>query len=829
MTTRSTLPDPDAGSSAAELDDLLERLSTIPKGSNLREALSLLQTPQPTGSTEASRRCALLRWFDARLYGFVCADVDDHPLFDNFVEGEAVQRLGPGRSSLDEGTRARLLKEWQSKPDEWKGWNQRLGEYFLKDPDPNTRLDALYYLAASPRPEAAVPYFRKWYAESDAAFDMAQCNALLEILRLQQNWRGPALSGEWDKYRQYYSARMLFVDDYYKTGSYFHRQEPLTQFTNVVKAGTRSPDDPWIFHIHATGGTGKTMFLRWLISRHLVPQHIACARVDFDDFKLREVVDYPLSLFVRIVDQWSRQVEGTTWTSLLEKLNREQQTPGWNQGLLAEVRRQLRGSGIHGPIIVVLDTLEEATIAAAEWLKDCVAALRAIHNILPNLTLVLSGRYDLSKPRREDKVQSSPKIIEPGEYVKYELLRFTEDEAYQYLANRGIPEGDVRAAIVARADAAEEPDTEGDSALAGRNPFKLAIFAELVLNRRTLTADDVMKFPRADIAYLIERVITRIESQPMRWVIRYGAIARHLTVDFIDNVLVPPLRMALRGDLPDQANEALGDAYQDVWRPEPALADSVSGTGLWDQLKSYARERGWIAAVGTGDRSELRFHPEVIGPMRDLLRSQPVFSDLQQRACTFFETEAQRAEGDTRPFEARAADAVRHTCEAVFHRFQLEGSAAQPYWLLKVRTAERHGPAYAIDVATEITGKDYSEARRFPLPQVSTPQTLVAAHCESADLLMQAAGLDFSDTHPRWFDFRQHIEIADLIAQDHPEEPELVVPPLLRAIYDAFRSSAPEECERVLRLALSRQPTPRDHFFLSLFFAKHLTPYPAGF
>jgi hypothetical protein len=812
-------------SSGRELAQFIERLRSLDERATLSDALAILTPPQPAAQ-EATRRCALLRWFNQRVYEFVCADLPARPAFAEFVESDFVQRLSPGRWTLDDETRTRLLQEWQvdeTTTETWKEWNRQIGEFLLTDCErrPQLRLDALYHLAASPDPKKAVPYFRAWYDDADTAFDLAQCNALLEILRLQQNWRGQELSAEWEAYRLYYSARRFFEDDYYKTGSYFERDAPLQAFRRVYRQQQpRDVTDPWILHIHATGGTGKTMFLRWLIARDLVRDRVPCARVDFDDFALKEVLDYPLRLFVKIVEQWSHQGQGTRLTPLLEKLNLEVKSPGWNTGVLSEVRRQLRGSQIEGPLVVVLDTLEEATIAAADWLRQCIAALREIHDLLPNLTLVLSGRYDMSIPRQDATTATTPPVTPPildaGEFVAYELPRFTETEAHDYLSSRGIEEGPVRDAIVKRANVDETVEGSSSTVASVRNPFKLAIFAELVLSRQQkISPDEILKFPRADIAYLIERVIKRIESQPVRWVIRYGAIARHITQDFIDHVLIPPLRQALRGELPDQVNEQLSSEYVDVWKPEPELADTVGAAALWDQLKSYARERGWISMTGTGARAELRFHPEVIVPTRDLLRLQQVFSNLQERACEHFDERA-RAAAEA----GRSDEAVANICEAVFHRFQLEGTGAKRYWLNAVRTAEQWGPSRAIAVATEIAGRDYAEGRRIPIASMATPHTLLVSHCDAADLLMQAGGVEFSDRHPHWFDFRQHLETAALIIGDHPQE-GLKIPPLLRCVYDAFETTSPQERERRLRAGLETRPVKRDQFFLSLHLGNH--------
>lgn len=797
-----TAPAPVGG----DLGQLLTKLESLPRGITLAQARMMLRGTASAPMAEATRRCALPRWFDAALYEHLCEGIEQPPAFDELVGGAPVQRLAAGRWALEDETRSRLLVEWQQQPETWREWNGRLAAMFQARDAADDRLDVIYHLAASPRPDAAVKIFRQWYAEADRAFDLAQCNALLEMLRLQAAWRGPALSRQWREYRQYHRARMLFADDYYKTGSYLHRSEPLRVFNELLKPGARSPSDPWIFHLHATGGTGKTMFLRWLISRNLVPRRVGCARVDFDDFRLRDAVDHPLRLFVGIVDHWSQQVEGTALSSLLEKLVREQQHPGWNPGMTEELRRQLLGSGVAGPLVVVLDTLEEATLAAAEWLAQCIAELRRVHELVPGLTLVLSGRYDIAARTR---------ALLPGEWVGHELPRFSVREAHRYLAQRGVSDERVREAIVARCGE-ETAVTKGTLApQRDRNPFKLGIFAELALGRRTLTPEEVARFPRADLAYLIERVIKRIEAQPLRWVIRYGAIARHLTPSFLDEVLIPVLRRVLQGELADDTTEGI-EGYDGVWLADRTLAATLDAGTLWPQLQAYARERGWISTIGSGTASELRFHPDVVVPMRDLLRGKPVVTEIHARAIDYYGKQAADPVRDE-PVDAR----VRRLCDELFHRFQLQGPAAGEAWREAVRRAERWGYDAALRVATEVLGRDYAEGERTPIAGVASPATLFAAHCEAAELSMRRSAWSFSELHGKWDEFRRHVDLASAIAREDPGA-ALAMPPALRGIRDAL--GEPDGARRVasLRAALDAPASMRDRVMLCLALARQL-------
>jgi hypothetical protein len=297
-----------------DLDALVELLGQFPAGTSLQDVISSIREPVSLGIGQAKQRCALVRWFDQSLYDFLCNDLADKPNFHDFVGSSGIERLAPGRWLVEESERSRLLDAWQSEQSSWRRWNQKIGRYFEVQSGAEAELGAVYHLAAAPSPDDVIAYFQKRFDEANDKFDMAQCNALLEMLRLQESWRGPAVSELWHSSRQYYSARMLFIDDYYKTGSYFQRTQLFDKFESVLN---RTGNTPWIFHIHATGGTGKTMFLRWLIARHLVPNKVLCARVDLD-FRLKELVNFPLRLFRQVIEQLSQQPRGAALSSLLE-------------------------------------------------------------------------------------------------------------------------------------------------------------------------------------------------------------------------------------------------------------------------------------------------------------------------------------------------------------------------------------------------------------------------------------------------------------------------------------------------------------------------------
>jgi hypothetical protein len=772
--------------STPNLENLIQRLNQFPAETSFDDVVAAIRPPEPSNVAEVKRRCALVRWFDSSLYDFLASGISSKPDFNSIIAIPGVERFAPGKWAIEEGERARLLQSWRSNQTEWRDWNTKIGNYCLAQGGPDMQLNAAYHLAASTQPDILIPYFQKWFDAAAAVFDMAHCNALLEMLRLQDSWRGPALSKVWLDFQYYYSAHMLYADSYYKTGAYLERQEAFKNFASVLNRehGPR----PWIFHLYAAGGAGKTMFLRWLISRYLIPARILSARVDFDDFRLDEIVKFPVRLFLRIVKQLSQQPHGAALSSLLGRLEKEQQTTGWNADVETEIRRQFRGSRISTPIVIMLDTLEEATTSAAAWLGTCIDSLRKLHDILPSLTLVLSGRYDIAT--RCQAFQSAEALI-------YELLGFTNAEAHLYLERRGIPSGPLRDAIVLHSAVDDNHR---------KNPFKLSLMVELVLNRaKPPEADEILRYDRPNVAYLMQRVIHRIESQTVRWIVRYGVIARRLTEAFTQEVLVPPLLRALRGESTDTVGLGLDDVDKDAWKPDPAAAADIAQNGIksyWDKLELYAADRGWLNSIIVNGETVLRFHPEVINPTLDLLRKQKgLFNQLQEAAVAFY-LQQPGTIGD-------------NLQEAIFHKFQLDGTAAEQFWIDRVYETEAlFGAAAAVPLAAEIVGREYAEAEKIPFPSVSSPELLIRAHCETADLLLQAAGTQFVYRR-NWPEFSRHVELALAIAGNDSSLTALI-PFLLPSIFRAWSFSADDAIRQNLRGFISHAKSPRDQFFLNL-------------
>ena len=476
----------------------------------------------------------------------------------------------------------------------------------------------------------------------------------------------------------YFAGRTLFRRDFQLTTRFFPRADALDSFLGTIGA-----ERTWIWHMHASGGVGKTTFLRWLIARHLLPKpgRAICARIDFDDYRLDVLVTRPLRAIADILRQVDRQRPSTDLQDVVRSLDAAASEPGWNEGLIESVAMQLGRVKIDIPVVVVLDTLEDATRTQAAWLCHLVETIAKLRFVMPKLTLVLSGRHNVS--------DIMPALA--NQTVVFELRRFDHAEANTYLEQiEGIASLDIREAVLDRADETEQ--APGDRRF---NPFKLYLLAEIVRGDPDISAARISGIESVDLAYLIERVILRIKDQPLRWLIRYAVVARELDARFLDAVLLPELKASLEGTSGfDKVETYRGE---EIWRPDPSAAANLSADLLLEELRRYATDRGWIS-VDTGG-AIVRLHPEVIEPTRKLLAGQKVYRRLHDHALKMAGRMAAQAETPLAWASAKSME--------IFHRYQLDPGGGIAAWREAVQDARGHGGSAVEAIAKEILGKDY--------------------------------------------------------------------------------------------------------------------------
>ena len=247
-----------------------------------------------------------------------------------------------------------------------------------------------------------------------------------------------------------------------------------------------------------------------------------------------------------------------------------------------------------------------------------------------------------------------------------ELQPFTETDARAYLTGkRGMATGPRVEAIVERG---------------GRNPFKLALLADLAIEDN-LDVSAIRELPAADIAYLIDRVIRRIpdEDVALRWTLRYGVVPRLLTRGFLDSVLAPYVGAVLSGHLSDvdddPSKDLLGTEWQklDLFHPLPKGETPPPMDEVWRGLLTYAAEASWVSTCIDAPDA-LVIHPDARLPLRYLLRQQDVqgnkiLSVLHHKAWEYFDRLGHK--------EAERPDLWLP--EALYHKYNSDEEGAPAY------------------------------------------------------------------------------------------------------------------------------------------------------
>jgi tetratricopeptide (TPR) repeat protein len=651
------------------------------------------------------RRAALVRWLDDALWTDVLAKGRTELPLQRLLQSDAIEPV-PRRTGvyrMKTGARVEHLKGWfpdgapsagAALPDDLLAIERALVAHFQARGDA-AREDALYH-AALGAPDTARALFDALYAEADAAFDLARCWELLRLLLEGLTLgvddvplippRGELLALHADR-RVYLDVRSHFDDTYYQTGSFLPRPALEKAFEALL-----TQKDRWILQLFARGGMGKTMSLRWLIARKCVPvpRRIPCAHIDFDhDLDIAASPgNKPWLLAAKLAQHLHGQIAGAAFSTLAREALAYQATAALRSEadravFAAEITDRfasaLREVRIDKPVLLILDTLEEALFYRQEQLSTALDYLAELHEACPNIRLILAGRYDLGETAVYD---GGPRERLPGFQRRFGAVTtnlpvepFAPEEARRYFVEiRGIQRSDAVEAAIERAEGL---------------PFKVALLADTLQQEPNLGAQEILDYPSVDLVYLIERVVKRIPEPQLRWVLRYGAVPSRLTFSFLRDVMARFLPDATAGvatyDDPTQGlpprvrDENVFAQGEDVRLPD--APDEGLLRDLWTRLCRFAGTSSWISH--DSKRDALTFHSDVVNPMRWLLREHAVFRMLHEAALEHFE---RLADSDR---EHRTDWAV----EAVYHAFQLRGEEAGSYFRAWIDRARAEGEA----------------------------------------------------------------------------------------------------------------------------------------
>src|SRR5262249_20678125 len=126
----------------------------------------------------------------------------------------------------------------------------------------------------------------------------------------------------------------------------------------------------------------------------------------------------------------------------------------------------------------------------------------------------------------------------------------------------------------------------------------------------------------------------------------------------------------------DDPQKGLPTGFSNPWKY--VAHGEVQRQSLWDALRKYAGPRSWVSFNGDIPRLQ----PEIIQPMRWLLRKSSIFRELHSSAVQYFQTLARQ----------RPTEWARWTSEALYHCFQRDGVKAASFWtkILKHKNACDH-------------------------------------------------------------------------------------------------------------------------------------------
>jgi tetratricopeptide (TPR) repeat protein len=620
------------------------------------------------------KRVAVPRLFDRHLYDAILRPTGG-PSFDSVRNDTRIERLSgyhvrlSVRPDLQPQLRAlwwpdgRLPARPEAPPPELAKLLRRLVDYYAEVNDP---LERLYHLSLIDE-RGAVLLLRELYQAADEQFDLAGCqNAIAAVgLNERPSLIGADLRAETNELSRALRVRGAFATDYYRTARFFVPEGLMDQISGFIQ-GTPSR----VVQVVAEGGMGKTMRIRWFIARKCIAEGIPVARIDFDDVDPVVVGTDPWLVLLEFALQLHDQLRGTPFERLAADygeyrplLGRGSRVDGSGKGAVdlqaireraeADVLERFHAGLGEGagdrPVVLILDTTEELVLPVRRNVTKLWTLLHALLEDHPGVRLILAGRHDLV-PRSEGFATTFP------EAIVHQIKPFSDAQAESYLRGRGIDDKELRHEIVRQS---------------GGRPFKLALFGDIVQQEPDLTAERVAAYKGPDLLFLVERVLDRIPDEDVRWLLRYGVIPRWLTLEVARDVLAPFLARAKAGD------PAFDDPREDSMPSNRRLGEDNFPIGMapdqqpsienvWAMLREYSAAASWVSMDGEA----LRFQPEVVEPMREVLQNRPAWAILQGAVAEWFERHA--VDDPERWGES--------TAEAAYHRFQRDGEAAVPWW-----------------------------------------------------------------------------------------------------------------------------------------------------
>ena len=842
-----------------DVNDELENILTLLRSGEIASLDDLQSRLRSPAEKTLLKRASLLRAFDENIFNRLLRALPKNEregvTFEEFTRNPELERVPRTEQvyCIRENVRQNHLQEWSRElsakpPKTALKFLENLTSYYAKD-ETRYELDLLGVLILSDT-ERAREKFLELFGQADKNFDLARCHDILKTLEDRLALLNSESAGANElralciEKRQYLKARSLFSSEYYQTVFFHERAAVKREFDDLLKNPSRR-SAKWIFHLYAPGGTGKTMFIRWLIARHFVPEprKVPVARLDFDFLHLPIIESHPWLLILAIAEQLNQQIEGTPFNEhlkdywhFLSLLRPPSETPGDDRrenneklirnikpaeaetiinriiDALKEVYARKDASRNGGkPFVVVFDTLERMVLYYKPSLIAALRFLEKIHDHYRQMRLLLSGRYNL-----QDRLKKEFDARYKKHAIVHKLKLFSLNEAHRYLREkRNLHDKKVNQAIVKKC----EEFRNDDAAKSGRavrargcNPFKLSLIADFYQQEIVKTPEEILSLERTDVEYLINRIITHIKEPTVQWLLRYAVVPRpgYFTFDIFEKVLAPRLEEELMNngvlDDPNRNFPKGAEKYEakENWQPlKPEDRHLLDRQTVWNNLRNYASSQSWIS-FDAGEDGAPQLHSDVIVPMRHLLQSQEkIFDQLHADCAAYFEKKA-ASEKDAKIW-------AQNICEVIYHHFQKDGAKAASLWreLLDSDKSQRN-PGVRRMIAREITGGDYvNEETKMPLCRADKeylvkPEDLCEAHLRAIEAAIASlAALRADQQADVWAHVHEHFTDLQRLAANNMRAGEEFKPPFT---------------EQVLRLLTRemRRPTPNKQKLISL-------------
>ncbi|CAO5151782.1 putative TPR repeat-containing protein [Frankia sp. AiPs1] len=635
--------------------------------------------------------CAVARVFDADVFHQVLVPAaaalrpngrgEGLPSLDDLRRRQlvAARPRSPERFRIAEDDRRHFLRAWQNPAQNLERSRalRRLAQQLASRSDGQDQI--FYDILADPA--EAVRRFTDTFARAHRLRDFPGMQDLLDLVGDPDYLAlaGSDLTAAVLDRTAFLRTQRHWSDDYRRSAQYFpHFPEPELE-RRVADLLDRKGPRTW--QIQGPGGTGKTILMQWLVARRCAEDEIdiPCARLDLDALNPAVLGRYPWLALLLIAEQFDRRWPQPAFGKLMDQhgelvaftarhvpnrahaltsgpLLTEEPPPSVREDFV----RSFNAAAYGRPALVVVDTLEELLAGAGSEVSRLLELLAGLQHDCPDLRIVLAGRADL---RRRSESTAAMKAFPRLETIHLEA--FSDERAAAYLTDvRGLERGPLVDRIVRRAKGL---------------PFNLALFADLAATSPDLGLDAVTSEQNPILVYLRERILQRIDDKPVQTLLRFGAVPRRLSLQDATTVMRPVLAAAL------------GLGPQD-------LSDAML-TDAWHRLRAYIGIEPWVT-FAPGDIDRIIFHPNVRGPMRELVWTEPGYRQLHQDFAAYYEQQAIQDQG-RRP---------EHLRESLYHRFQLGDQNAQRMWHEAVRRYQLAADLDALAlIAGDVRGDDYLE------------------------------------------------------------------------------------------------------------------------